>query len=54
MNKNPNKAPSICEQKNHEVADIFRIYGESYRQNHSLPYDHIKVMRHIEICRTAV
>ncbi len=54
MNKNSNKAPSICEQNNHEVADIFRIYGESYRQNHSLPYDHIKVMRHIEICRTAV
>ena len=36
-----------------EVADIFRLYGDSYRQSNSLPYEKIKVMRHIEMCRTA-
>jgi predicted Zn-ribbon and HTH transcriptional regulator len=36
-----------------EIADIFRRYGEEYRQNKTLPYDHIKVMHRIETCRTA-
>src|SRR5207247_190735 len=36
-----------------ELADIFRIYGESYRQAHSLPRAQLKVMRAIESCRTA-
>jgi hypothetical protein len=36
-----------------EVADIFRLYGDTYRQSNSLPYEQIKVMHHIEICRTA-
>ena len=36
-----------------EVADIFRLYGASYRQSNSLPYEKIKVMHHIELCRTA-
>ncbi|NVM26817.1 MAG: IS91 family transposase [Desulfobacterales bacterium] len=36
-----------------EVADIFRIYGNDYRKNHSLPYVHKKVMHHIKVCRTA-
>ncbi len=36
-----------------EVADIFRLYGDSYRQSNSLPYEKIKVMLHIELCRTA-
>jgi hypothetical protein len=39
--------------KKNEVADVFRLYGESFRQNHSLSYAQLKVMRHIEICRTA-
>ncbi len=34
-----------------ELADIFRQYGESYR--HALPLSHQKVMRAIEVCRTA-
>ena len=34
-----------------EVADIFRLYGGGYRQSHSLPYEKIKVMHHIEVCR---
>ncbi len=36
-----------------EVADIFRIYGDQFRQNIKLPVAQLKVMRHIEICRTA-
>jgi len=36
-----------------EVADIFRIYGNDYSKNHSLPYTHKKVMHHITVCRTA-
>jgi hypothetical protein len=27
-----------------EVADIFREYGEGYRNNHRLPLHHLKVM----------
>lgn len=36
-----------------EVADIFRRYGKNYRQSNALSYVKIKVMRHIEACRTA-
>jgi hypothetical protein len=36
-----------------ELADIFRAYGESYRQVHPLPRAQLKVMRAIESCRTA-
>jgi hypothetical protein len=36
-----------------EVADIFRLYGDTYRQSNSLPYEKVKVMHHIEVCRTA-
>ena len=36
-----------------EVADIFRLYGDQFRQNIKLPVAQLKVMRHIEICRTA-
>ena len=35
-----------------EVADIFRLYGPSYRKNHELPLRHLRVMRAIEACRT--
>jgi hypothetical protein len=37
-----------------EVADIFRSYGPAYREAHQLPYNHLRVMRAIEVCRTAV
>jgi len=37
-----------------ELADIFRRYGENYRQNHYLSPEQSKAMHHIEICRTAV
>ena len=36
-----------------EVADIFRLYGQNYRQSNALSYAKIKVMHHIEVCRTA-
>jgi hypothetical protein len=36
-----------------EVADIFRLYGETYRRAHPVPPAHQKVMRDLETCRTA-
>jgi hypothetical protein len=36
-----------------ELADIFRSYGESYRRTHFLSPSHLKVMRAVEVCRTA-
>jgi predicted Zn-ribbon and HTH transcriptional regulator len=36
-----------------ELADVFRNYGEEYRQNHALPLSHLRVMRAVERCRTA-
>jgi hypothetical protein len=35
-----------------ELADIFRQYGESYRNTHRLPASQQKVMRAISVCRT--
>jgi len=53
MNKKPTDASSPNGKEKFEVADVFRLYGEDYRLNNPLPSDHIKVMRHIQICRTA-
>lgn len=36
-----------------EVADIFRHHGPEYRQSHRLPLTHLRVMRAVEVCRTA-
>jgi hypothetical protein len=36
-----------------EVAHIFRLYGEDYRQTHRLSRPQLRAMRAIEICRTA-
>ena len=36
-----------------EVADIFRLYAKDYQQSNPLSYEKIKVMHHIEVCRTA-
>ena len=36
-----------------EVADIIRRYLEAYQQKHRLPQEQIKVLRHIQSCRTA-
>ena len=37
----------------HEIADIFRLYGKTYREQNMLSYKQLKVMHKIEICRTA-
>jgi hypothetical protein len=36
-----------------EVADIFRKHGAAYRKAHPLPLEQLRVMRAIEVCRTA-
>ena len=36
-----------------EVADIFRSFGEGYRNRNPLPLSHLKVMHAIEVCRTS-
>jgi hypothetical protein len=36
-----------------EVADIFRRHGAAYRKAHKLPYEQLRVMRAIKVCRTA-
>jgi predicted Zn-ribbon and HTH transcriptional regulator len=40
-------------EKQPEVADIFRMYGEDYRRENILSSEQFKAMRHIEMCRTA-
>lgn len=37
-----------------EMADVFRRYGEDFRQNNPVSNAQQKVMRHIETCRTAI
>ena len=37
-----------------ELADIFRLYADDYRRSHAVSYEQLKVMHHIQICRTAV
>jgi len=37
-----------------EVAEIFRQHGPAYRESHRLPRNELRVMRAIEVCRTAV
>jgi hypothetical protein len=36
-----------------EVADIVRRHGPAYRQRHRLPRDQLRLLRAIELCRTA-
>ena len=36
-----------------EVAGIFRQHGAAYREAHQLSLEQLRVMRAIEICRTA-
>jgi hypothetical protein len=37
-----------------EVADIFRLHGPGYRQQHDLPCHQLRLMYDIESCRTSV
>ena len=48
MEKDP-----INNKKQLEVADIFHLYGKDYQQSNHPSYEKIKVMHHIEVCRTA-
>jgi len=41
-------------QEQVELADIFRLYADAYRRSHAVSYEQLKVMHHIQICRTAV
>jgi Putative transposase/Transposase zinc-binding domain len=36
-----------------EVADIFRQFGDAYREAHALPLHQLQTMRAIEVCRSA-
>jgi predicted Zn-ribbon and HTH transcriptional regulator len=48
------QTPAVSNQKNHlEIADVFNLYGEQYRQYNNRSYEQIKVIRHIQACRTA-
>jgi hypothetical protein len=53
MENTYNKTLPLNKKENLEVADVFRLYGDNYRQSNSMPYKKIKVMHHIEVCRTA-
>lgn len=53
MENTYNKPLPLNNKEKLEVADIFRRYGENYRRCNSLSYEKIKVMHHIEVCRTA-
>ncbi len=48
------KTNDLNDEEQLEVADVFHLYGEDYRQYNPLSYEQSKAMRHIEICRTAV
>src|SRR5437588_7117336 len=37
----------------HEVGDILRLYGAAYRDQHALPLQYLRVLRALEVCRTA-
>jgi hypothetical protein len=45
----------MMERPRFEVADVFRLYGDGYRQAHgsSMSLDQLRIMRDIETCRTA-
>ena len=47
------KEQSSQDRPKYEVADIFNLYGEKYRQNNNLTTDQLNVMYAIEHCRTA-
>ena len=54
MKKTHNDSLAPKNQKQVELADIFRRYADDYRRSHALSYEQLKVMHHIQICRTAV
>jgi hypothetical protein len=46
------RAAGAAKRPRWELADVFREYGEAYRQAHSLPLFDLQVMHAIEVCRT--
>jgi predicted Zn-ribbon and HTH transcriptional regulator len=54
MKKTHNDSVAPEDKKQVELADIFRRYADDYRRSHALSYEQLKVMHHIQICRTAV
>ena len=54
MKKTHNDCLVPKKQKQVELADIFRLYADDYRRSHAVSYAQLKVMHHIQICRTAV
>jgi len=40
-------------KNNHEVADVFRLYGKDYQKQNFLSCKEQKTMHHITACRTA-
>jgi hypothetical protein len=48
-----NKRRHPVEERKLEVADIFRQYGDEFRGSMPANSDQLRVMHHIEICRTA-
>jgi predicted Zn-ribbon and HTH transcriptional regulator len=53
MKKTYNGQLSKNNKEKLEVADILRLYGDSYRQTHSVSYEQMKTMHHIQVCRSA-
>jgi predicted Zn-ribbon and HTH transcriptional regulator len=53
MENTYNEPLLLNNKKNFEVADLFHLYADQYRQSNPLSYEQIKVMHHIEVCRTA-
>jgi len=54
MKKTHNDCLAPEDKEQVELADIFRRYADDYRRSHAVSYEQLKVMHHIEICRTAV
>ena len=53
MEKTYNEQVPQNKREKPEVADIFRVYGEEYRHTHSMSYEQMKAMHHIQVCRSA-
>ena len=54
MRKTHHDPTAAKNQNQPELADVFRHYGDDYRRSHAVSYEQLKVMHHIQICRTAV
>jgi len=51
---NDHQTPALSQLRpKMELADVFRLYACAYRNCNRLPLAHLKVMRAIEVCRTA-